>query len=211
MEYLVVLLFAMAVSADGFMVGIAYGIRKIKIPFTSLVLICIASATAVTVSMLVGKGLGSLLNPVVASRLGAITIMLIGVFFLVQACRQKLDGLEVNGPDPLLSIKVKPLGIIIQILKEPSMADFDHSGEIGMREAVFLGLALAMDAFGAGIGMAMAGYNILFTALSVGLLKFILVNGGLMLGGRVKNERWQYLSSIVTGLILLGLGVAEFI
>jgi putative Mn2+ efflux pump MntP len=32
---------------------------------------------------------------------------------------------------------------------------------------------------GAGIGIAMAGYNILFTALTVGVLKFILVSTAL--------------------------------
>jgi putative sporulation protein YtaF len=211
LELLAVLLFALAVSSDGFMVGIAYGFRKIKLPVMSLLLICVASATAVTAAMLVGKGLTSFLNPVAASRLGASTIMFIGLFFLVQSFRQKLGEIEGNGADPLLSIKVKPLGIIIQILKEPSSADFDRSGEIGMKEAFFLGLALAMDAFGAGIGIAMAGYNILFTALSVGMLKFILVSSGLVLGRRVKNERLQYLSSVLTGFILLALGVSEFI
>lgn len=205
------LLFALAVSSDGFMVGIAYGVRKIRLPVMSLLLISVASATAVTVAMLLGKGLTCFFSPVVASRLGAITIMFIGLFFLVQSFRQKLGCMEGNGADPLLSIKVKPLGIIIQILKEPSSADFDSSGEIGIKEAFFLGLALAMDAFGAGIGIAMAGYNILFTALSVGMLKFILVSSGLMLGRIVINERWQYLSSVLTGLILLALGVSEFI
>lgn len=211
MEIMVIVLFALAVSSDGFVVGMAYGIRKIRMPLSSLMLICIASASSVTIAMLFGKGLTSFLNPTVASRLGALTIIAIGAFFILQSLRQRLGVLEGNEEDPLLSIKIKPLGIIIQILKEPSSADFDQSGEIGLREAFFLGLALAMDAFGAGIGIAMAGYNILFTAISVGVLKFILVGSGLMLGRIIKNDRWQYLSSVLTGLILLTLGMSELI
>ena len=211
MELLSIILFALAVSSDGFIVGMTYGVRKIRMPISSLLIICIASASAVTVAMLLGKGLTCLLSPSAAAHLGAITIIAIGVFFLLQSLRQKLGNVEVDGEDPILSLNVKPLGIIIQILKEPSSADFDRSGEIGLREAFFLGLALAMDAFGAGIGIAMAGYNILFTAISVGMLKFILVSSGLILGKKVENERWQYLSSVLTGLILMILGISELI
>jgi len=210
-ELLSIILFALAVSSDGFIVGMTYGVRKIRMPISSLLIICIASASAVTVAMLFGKGLTCLLSPSAATHLGAITIIAIGVFFLLQSLRQKLGNVEVDGEDPILSLNVKPLGIIIQILKEPSSADFDRSGEIGLREAFFLGLALAMDAFGAGIGIAMAGYNILFTAISVGMLKFILVSSGLILGKKVENERWQYLSSVLTGLILMILGISELI
>ena len=107
-------------------------------------------------------------------------------------------------------MQIKPLGIIIQILKEPSTADFDSSGVIGFKEAFFLGLALAVGAFGAGIGIAMAGYSILFTAVSVGVLKFLLVSTGLLMGTYfIKSERWQYFASVLTGLILLALGFIE--
>lgn len=209
MEVLLIGLFALAVSADGFAVGLAYGVSKIKIPLVSLLVICMASAASVTVAMLLGRGLSSLVSPTVASRLGAVTIIAIGAFFLLQSLRQKIGAIEDDGNDPLLSLKIKPLGIIIQILKEPSSADFDHSGEIGTREAFFLGLALATDAFGAGIGIAMAGYSILLTAVSVGVLKFLLVGSGLLLGKRVASQKWHGLPTAVTALILITIGISE--
>ncbi|MEQ8201199.1 MAG: sporulation membrane protein YtaF [Syntrophomonadaceae bacterium] len=211
MEFLLIGLFALAVSADGFAVGLAYGFRKIKIPLLSLLVICAASASSVTAAMLLGRGLSSLLSPVLASRLGALTLIGIGLFFLLQSLRQQISSIEENGFNPLLSFKIRPLGIIIQILREPSSADFDHSGEIGSREALFLGLALAMDAFGAGIGIAMAGYNILFTAIAVGMVKFLLVGGGLLLGRTVARESWQGLPTALTALILLAIGISELI
>ena len=57
MEFLVVVMFALAVSADGFVVGLSYGLNKIRIPVLSLVVIAFASCLAVTASMLVGQGL----------------------------------------------------------------------------------------------------------------------------------------------------------
>lgn len=211
MEYLTIVLFALAVSADGFAVGIAYGIGKIRIPFLSLLVIALASALAVSLSMLCGKGLAELLSPRVASLTGAIMILGIGVYFLLNACRDKIDSLESNDEEPLLAFSIKPLGIIVQILKHPSRADFDCSGEISAREAFFLGLALAMDALGAGVGIAMTGSNIIYTAISVGVLKFILVNSGIYLGSKINTSGFKAIASMVPGLVFISIGITELL
>ena len=56
LELLAIVLFALAVSGDGFIVGIAYGIKQIKIPTLSLLVIAMASALAVMSSMILEKG-----------------------------------------------------------------------------------------------------------------------------------------------------------
>jgi len=206
-EYFHILLFALAVSSDGFFAGMAYGLKKIKVPLVSLLVIAMASALAVSFSMLCGRGLAAIFPPDFASRLGAVMLMLIGVCFLLSACRDRIESMDEIGEEPLFSLNIKPLGIIVNILKEPARADFDLSGEISTREAFFLGLALAMDALGAGIGVALAGFNILLTALAVGVLKFILVNCGLQLGIKIKAEGWQTFSSLIPGLIFISLGI----
>lgn len=211
MELLGILLFALAVSADGFLVGVAYGIKKIRIPLLSLAVIALASAAAVSVSMICGKALATIFTSSTATVIGAILLIIIGFYYLFGACRETIENLDNDGEEPLLSLNIKSMGIIIQILKEPSTADFDSSGDISTREAFFLGLALAMDALGAGVGIAMAGYNILFTALSVGMLKFILVNCGIILGSRLNGKRLQSVSALIPALIFLAIGVLELI
>lgn len=210
MEYMLILLFALAVSADGFMVGIAYGIKKIKIPFLSLILIACASALAVTFSMICGKGLAAFLNPSWASHLGAAMLIIIGLYFLLQALKEKINQIEASN-SAIITLNLEFLGIIVQILKKPSSADMDCSGEINLKEAFFLGLALAVDALGAGIGAAMTGLNILFTALSVGVLKFILVNSGIYLGEAVKSKYIEGISSLLPGIILITIGIIEIL
>jgi len=209
-DLLAIMLFALAVSGDGLMVGMAYGIRKIKIPCTSLLIIALASALAVSVSMLLGKGLGMLISPQQAKTAGAALIFAIGVYFLLQAARQKIMHLQQSEEDPLLTLHCNALGIIIQILKKPASADFDCSGEISLREAFFLGLALAMDALGAGAGLALAGMNIFFTATSVGMVKFILVNTGMRMGQKMNDERWQSLAPFLTGFIFVAVAMIEY-
>lgn len=210
-EYIVILLFALAVSADGFMVGIAYGIKKIKIPIASLILIAGASTLAVTLSMICGKGLASFLNPIWASRIGAAMLVIIGLYFLLQALKERINNLPAPEDSAILTLNLEFLGIIIKILKKPSSADMDCSGEINLREAFFLGLALAVDALGAGMGAAMTGLNILFTALTVGMLKLIVVSSGIKLGGVVKNKALHGISSLLPGIILITIGIMEIL
>ncbi|HNX93400.1 MAG TPA: sporulation membrane protein YtaF [Syntrophomonas sp.] len=210
MEFLAIILFSLAVSGDGLMVGVAYGIRNIKIPVISLLVIALSSALAVSVSMVLGKALSLFISPHQATTVGSVMILMIGMYFMLQAGRQKIMNLQQSEQDPLLTLNVNSLGIIIQILKKPVTADFDSSGEISLREAFFLGLALAMDALGAGVGLALAGMNIFFTAISVGMVKFILVNTGIRVGQRIQNERWQSLAPFLTGLIFITVAMIEY-
>lgn len=211
MDYLTIALFALAVSADGFAVGMAYGIGKIRIPFFSLLVISLASALAVSLSMLCGKGLAELLSPQMSSYVGAIIILGLGIYFLLTAGKEKINSLENSQEEPLLAFSIKPLGIIVQILKQPSRADFDCSGEISTGEAFFLGLALAMDALGAGIGIAMTGSNIFYTALCVGMLKFILVNSGIFLGSKINATELKAVTALVPGLVFVAIGIMEIL
>ncbi len=151
------------------------------------------------------------LSPELASRLGALTILVLGSYFVLQALGEKISTIDTEAEQPIISVSIKPLGIIVQILKEPARADFDCSGIISAREAFFLGLALALDAMGAGVGVAMAGLNIFYTVLAVGVLKFILVNLGLLVGAFF-NQAWiKSLSAVISGLILIIIGISEFI
>jgi putative sporulation protein YtaF len=211
MDYLTIALFALAVSADGFAVGMAYGIGKIRIPVFSLLIISLASALAVSVSMLCGKGLAELLSPQMSSYVGATIILAMGIYFLLTAGKDKINSLENSQEKPLLAFSIKPLGIIVQILKQPSRADFDCSGEISSSEAFFLGLALAMDALGAGIGIAMTGSNILYTAVCVGVLKFVLVNSGIFLGSKINARELKAATALVPGLIFITIGIIELL
>ncbi|MEN6459790.1 MAG: sporulation membrane protein YtaF [Syntrophomonas sp.] len=203
----VALLTGLALSMDGFTAGIAYGCRKIHLPLASSLVITLASLSAVSVSMLCGKGLSAVLPAGMAIKLGAFLLIGLGFYNFMQACRERINKLPFSEEEPLLTLSIKTLGIIVQILKEPASADFDLSGEIGLREAFFLGLALALDAFGAGIGLAMTGLNILYTALSVGVVQLVLVNAGIYLGRFLRAERYQRIAAVAPGFILIGIGI----
>lgn len=210
MELVAVFLFAMALSTDGFFVGIAYGLKHIKIPLASQSIIVLLSVFAVTISMLCGRALALILPGNWASAIGAGMLLIIALSYFVRAFKAKLA--KADEEKPLLKLTIKSLGIIIQIIKEPSSADLDASGEISTHEACWLGIALAVDSLGAGLGAAMAGLNIELTAISVGVINLIMINCGLGLGRVVKAKRLgESASFILAGIMFLVIGILKLI
>ncbi len=193
------ILLGLAVSLDGFGVGIAYGIKNLRIPFSSLIIISLSSALALLLSMFTGKMFAYFFSPRSASIVGGVILVMVGIWIIKQSFfEQKVPYEQEENPNSI--------SLFANLLKEPQGADLDKSGEISSGEALFLGLALAMDAFGAGFGAAMMGFNPYITSASVGISKVILVSSGFYLGSsfmaRILGERASCLSGFV--LVLLG-------
>jgi len=201
--FLSVLMLGMAVSFDGFGVGFAYGLRKVHIPVISLFIICLSSSLSVFLSMEVGSLVSGLFSRHVSSAIGG--VMLVGVGFLI--IRQSLRG--VADTDAHRKERNKGVSLLSCVLREPELADFDCSGAITGREAVVLGVALAMDAFGAGFGAAMMGFGPISTAAAVGVTKLVLMSGGLFLGRRYAQSVSGERAAIFAGLVLMILGIAH--
>lgn len=217
MMLLSVLAFAVALSLDGFGVGVAYGIRKIKIPPMSLVVISLTSSAAIGISMLFGHLVARYVSLEVAKFLGAVILIGVGIWVLLHTWRGRLEGaasspvtapeLTPEGDLQVLKIRLRPFGLVIQIIKEPAKADLDKSGTISAHEAMLLGLALAMDALGAGFGAAMAGFWLLLTVPVVGLTKFCLVGLGHVLGRHYAANWLGDRAATIPGWVLIGLGL----
>ena len=214
MDLLAVFILALAISLDGFAAGITYGLKGIKINSLAILIISLASGVMVLSSMAFGMGMTTLLPKFWAVKFGGLLLVLIGVWIIYQSLQEILaaEGKKSYVQREVFSFKINSLGLIINILKEPIKADLDYSGTINKREAVILGAALALDAFGAGLGAAMAGYNILLTAFFVIAFKFILLKGGVYLG---QNTTPYYTDNkklkLTPGFILIILGMLKLL
>jgi putative sporulation protein YtaF len=212
------LLLAFAVSLDGFGVGITYGVRKILIPVTSITIISICSGVIILVSMLAGASLLHWVPPSAASKVGAVILIGIGIWALVQFFRNR----KSDDSDPRLSelaptsesqnrtvltLELRTFGVIIQILRTPSAADVDRSGVIGVSEAFLLGTALSLDAFGAGIGAALVGFAPIATALLIAASSGFFLWAGTRIGFKVSGWRWIHRLTMLPGIILILMGL----
>lgn len=79
---------------------------------------------------------------------------------------------------------------MIQILRKPTVADFDKSGTISAGEALLLGIALSVDSFGAGIGASLLGYVPAMMAILVAIMSSLFLFIGMKLGTVLSNMKW---------------------
>lgn len=185
-------LLAVAVSLDGLGAGLACGAGRVRIPLPSVLLMGAAAGGAVFVSMSAGALAGNLFSAALTRRLGGGLLIFFGLWLLGEAGREDKGGL-------------------LGMLRDPARADADRSGSISMGEAAVLGLALALDGFGAGFGAAMAGYSPLVTGLLVALVKVAFVSLGQRAGRRLTAFALTRHLQVLPGLIILALGLMKFI
>jgi putative sporulation protein YtaF len=220
-------LLSCAVSLDGFGVGITYGIRKIKIPVSSIFIISACSGLIILLSMMVGVTLTRWMSPHGASVMGAVILIGIGLWALIRFLRSDGQDEEAEsrlqdetakvatlkgeqssvGAKPILALELKVFGFMIQILRTPSAADMDRSGTISSGEAFLLGAALSLDAFGAGIGAALVGFPPITTAALIAVSSGVFLWSGTRVGFWVSGWRWVRNLSMLPGVILILMGI----
>ena len=204
MDLITVLLMSAALSIDGFGVGLAYGFKKIKVTFLHILLISLSASLAMGASIVVGRFLGTYFPTNIGKVIGGTVLTLIGLWHL-------FDGWRRTREHPLMiTIRIRIFGIIVNILSEPKEADLDDSGDINFKEALLLSIALNIDAFGSGVGASLAGYSLLIGPI-VALFLFTAIRAGLLIGHNNKSRFLQKKGYLLTGLILIFLGIINFI
>lgn len=219
-------LLALAVSLDSFGVGTAYGFRKMRIPLKSVVVIACCSGIVMFISMNIGVGLATLLSAEVANAVGAVILIGIGAWALYSSQDVKgehtgqgtMKSRSARMPtadsdamtEPVLKIEIKRLGLVIQVLKKPLIADMDRSGTISTGEAVLLGCALSLDALGAGLGAAMIGLSVWVAPPAIAIAGATLLLVGLHVGFRFQEVSWLKRLHYVPGVLLIIMGLTRF-
>ncbi|RAI97067.1 putative sporulation protein YtaF [Paenibacillus pabuli] len=254
-HFISLLALALALSLDGFGVGITYGLRRTKIPLLSIIVISICSGLVIALSMQVGVLLSHVVSPDVASIVGAVILIGIGAWSLLQLIRkrgkeqletdngvgegtgartihsgtQASQEVQSKGRNQVIALELEPsasggslermvftlelrkLGVVIQILRSPSKADMDNSGSISVQEAMWLGIALSLDAFGAGLGAALLGFPTLWTALVIALFSGAFLSLGMKVGLRFAALRWMRRLSVLPALLLMFMGIMKLL
>jgi putative sporulation protein YtaF len=207
-HYASLVLLAFALSLDSCSVGFTYGLRKLYIPMKSIIVIALCSAVVLMISMGIGHGISQVFSPVIVKRIGGIVLVAIGAWVLYQFFQSdKKDMEQIIEEKTLLKFEIKSLGIVIQILRKPTMADFDKSGTISGVEALMLGLALSIDSFGAGIGASMLGYSPFIMAGLVAVMSSVFLAGGMKAGQWFSDSAWLQKLTFLPGVLLIMIGI----
>lgn len=184
------LLLAFSLSVDALGIGLSYGLRHIRFPFVSLLLLALETFLAMEVFLMVGRLLAAVIPAGPAKLISTGFLLLFGVWLCLQGMGQR-NGKE-DSP-----------------LHTPSLCDKDASFSIEPKEALLLGLLLSMDSFAIGISSAASGMDVsllpLFAAVMQTAFLAVGAKGGrrLTLSSQPKEAFWTFLSGGILILIAL--------
>lgn len=202
--YTGIFLLVIAVSIDGLGVGVSYGIQKTRVPLPAIFIIMLCSGLTVLLAMTLGDAIKTFLSPIVSEKIGGVILILLGLFTLVNLIRAKNNKpSEQENTTVLTDMKT--------VLSSPIQADLDKSGIISASEAALLGIALALDAFGAGIAASFLHYSAIVTAVLIALMSGAFLFIGLKLGLILSNHKKMQHFSFLPSLLLISIGILNLI
>ena len=194
MSFLSILLFVIAASLDILVVSLAYGLKDIKINFSSTLVIASISALGTFISMILGKFLVDLIPVKLGDIIGGLVLLLLGFYSIYSYFKEKkilTSHNSENNSSPTF------------ILENPEVADKDKSGNIDFKESLALSLALALNNFGLGIGASISGLNIAFTTISTFIISLIFISLGFYLSKTIKSKNISKNSNLIVGIIII--------
>lgn len=189
---------AIASNLDNAGVGIAYGVRNIQISWGANLLIAIISGVATFLSGVVGNVVTHYISTDFASWIGAAVVILVGLWVFSEPVRQAW------------SIKrAKEKNVVMRILDDPAVADFDESKTIGYTEAFVLGIALAMNALAGGFDAGVVRIPVTWTALLVALASYLLLGIATFVGRRYAAKSLGNKATYIAGILLIAVGIHQ--
>lgn len=210
MTWLLILGFAVSSSLDNFGVGIAYGIRNIRISWLSNMVIAVICFLFSVAGIVFGLWLADILPGILPTLVGGFLLFIIGLRIVLLAVPRKKQIANEKGDEPATNVTS-----VKEILEHPEIADADKSGEIGFGESIILGIALSANALTNGLGAGLLGLSPLAISLTAAIGSFITVWSGALLGKKVADVRIGSFNlgeagTAVSGIILIAIAVEVF-
>jgi len=209
MHIISALFLGLAANLDNFGVGVSYGAQKIRIPSLSNFFIALLSGVVTFISVLTGHLLSQFMT--IANLLGSLLIIVIGVWVMVH---KSISDNSLPMAVPVMktySVAIKPLSCIVQITKNPSLADLDANGIISTKEAMALGLTLSFNCIATGVGAGLTGLAPLPLAISVFIFSMVTISSGYWTGWKTASNRLESWSQVFSGVLLILIGIYELL
>ena len=207
-----IFLLALACSLDNIGIGIAYGVRRLSIPFGTNLLIAVLTASGTLIVMLCGHLVTRLIHPQTAILIGGVVIVLAGAWVVLQETvwrrpEKPLEELQLIALEGIPEVSF--LRKILMILDNPFIADQDFSGHIDLKEGVILGLALLLNNLPIGLVAGLLGLSPLLITGSLIILSIVTIWVGISTGYCLGTHWLGRLSGPLAGAILIIIGAYE--
>ena len=156
-------LFTLALSTDALIASLAYGSNKIKIHWSSALIIAFICTGILGLSLFIGSLIKAIIPEGVLQYISFTILILLGLAKLMDNMIKAFIN-KYTIIDKELKFTMFNLNFILNIYANPSEADLDQSKTISSREALSLALALSLDSMAAGLGAAIGGIILIVVA-----------------------------------------------
>jgi putative sporulation protein YtaF len=195
------ILIVIALSSDALVASFAYGTNKIKIPFSSVLIINLICSLFLAISLY----LGNILRPYIEVNLTKIICFFIlfalGLTKLFDSTIKMLIR-RYNSISKELKFSMFNFNFILNVYANPQEADTDFSRILSPIEASTLAIALSLDGIAVGFGSAIGNVNSLKLFAFSLISDIIAVMVGFYIGNKVANKIKLDLSWL-SGVILI--------
>lgn len=209
MHIISALFLAISSSSDSFIVGLSYGIKKVRINLINNILVAAISGIGTLLSMLLGKFLIDFVPIKYANIIGNTVLIILGIYMLINAIRKNLDQNTKKELTGSSDSSKNHLNGYENILRNPDLLDINHSKTIEPNEALSLGLILCVNNIGLGIGASIAGLAPLLTSILTLITSIIFVPLGCFIGKKLISDKISKYSDLLAALLIIALGIYE--
>lgn len=194
MDISFILLFSILANLDGLIVGLSYGIKRIRISVAAYLLIALITSAGTLLSMYLGRNAAQFMPPAVASVIGGVIMMGIGLAGLIKYYRGKRSppSDEVQWP-----------------VEHPEKYDKNHNRRIDYNETIALAIALSVNNIGLGIGASISGLAIVPTTIAVFFFSILFMLAGNLLGKCFLCKLIGKRAELISAVCVIALGVWE--
>lgn len=196
--FLSALLFSLSSNLDNMVIGIAYGIKKIKIGIIANLIIAIITCTGTFLSMSLGMYISKLLPHYIANALGSIAIGILGGYFVTQSIIKLFRNKEST------ALALKDVTDMVQYAEN---SDLDNSGDINIKEALLVAFGLTFNNLGTGVAASVTGVSIQFTVIFTFIFSILTIIFGEAVGNHVLGKY----APLISGILLIILSIIEFL
>ncbi len=192
MHWLTILFIGIAANLDNLGISVSYGLTSRRIPFLSNLLIAFVSTIFAYISMVAGSFLSSYFPSSIASLVGGILIICLGLWCIATSSPFTQDYAKKSENPHISHLKTE-----------------NEIKAIGIKESFFLGFILALNCLTIGFSAGMTGIPSLLTSISIGFFSLLSISIGVKLGNKVGNTLFGKHSNRIAGLLLILIGLVE--
>jgi putative sporulation protein YtaF len=164
-------------------------------------IIAIITSTGTFLAMSLGSYISAFLSEYIANILGSAVIIILGLYFVIQSILKLINNTKSK------KLALKNLNDVIKYAEE---SDLDRSGDISIKESLFVAFGLTFNNLGTGVAASIAGISIEFTVIFTFILSVLTIIFGQSIGNHMFGNFFGKYAPLSSGILLIILGIIQF-